>query len=204
MLTFTPNAKMSDIKDRQIARQSQHDRLFVVTSQWRLFSILIGNSDAIWRWLWSTANPELCICVAIESAFSSKVSLHNLTKQTWSNSIVAKVGNQQSLCINNDNRLGMNGMDSLQASDLLWSWKLQILVDDHIAKVDRELIAIDGEPFDVAQGLSLWQRQCDVLVAVALQHSIAAALVTNSKAANVRWCTRVADVEIGSCRVKLV
>lgn len=115
---------------------------------------------------------------------------------TWSDTIVAEVRNQKSLRVDDDDVVGLNCVNSFQAANFLWPRKVQIFRDHNRAEVHGELVTPHGEPFDVAESFALRQRKRDVLVAISLQHSVTAPLISNANAALICWCPRVTNVEI--------
>lgn len=88
-------------------------------------------------------------------------------------------------------------MDSGQLANLGRPGKVQTVRDDHVTKVDAEVVAPHREPSDVPQGFALGQRQGDVLVAVLAEDAGATAFVPQPVGALVAGGARVADVEVG-------
>lgn len=117
---------------------------------------------------------------------------------TWRFAIVAEIGHQQRLGIHNYNVIGGHAMHAAQCIDLLRTRKVQCAGYGHIAEVHRILIAPHREPFDIAQCLSLGQRQCDVLVAIATrQGRSSATFIPQPCSALVAGPGRVAHIEVG-------
>ena len=56
---FAPDAKVANVKDRQVTGQRQDDRLLVVPPQRILLAVLVGDADALGGGLLSTTHPEL-------------------------------------------------------------------------------------------------------------------------------------------------
>lgn len=61
LITFAPNAKVTDIKDRELRWKCQDNGFLVITTQWCLFAILIGDLHSIWWWLLTATDPEFGI-----------------------------------------------------------------------------------------------------------------------------------------------
>lgn len=100
---------------------------------------------------------------------------------TWRLSIISEVRNEDRLRIDDHYVVGCDAMHPAEGAHLVRAREIEVSRDRDIAEVHRKLVTPNGEPFDVAQGLALRQRERDIFAAVALDDTSAASLVPQTE-----------------------